>query len=92
MTPQDSMSRLDFPSLPIPALVRAAISGHGNLPGGPAWRDVQGADLVNAGAWAAVAQVHAVLALAAATAIGTSGADNPPGSTPPEPVGCQKCA
>ena len=29
-----------------------------------------------AGAWAAVAQAHAVLALAAATAIGTSGADN----------------
>ena len=28
------------------------------------------------GAWAAVAQTHAVLALAAATAVGASGADN----------------
>jgi hypothetical protein len=36
----------------------------------------QGDGQANAGAWAAVAQAHAVLALAAATPIGTSGADN----------------
>jgi hypothetical protein len=36
----------------------------------------QGDSQATAGAWAAVAQAHAVLALAAATAVGTSGADN----------------
>lgn len=35
----------------------------------------QGDGQATAGVWAAVAQVHAVLALAAATAIGASGAD-----------------
>jgi hypothetical protein len=36
----------------------------------------QGDGQATAGVWAAVAQAHAVLALAAATAVGSSGADN----------------
>jgi hypothetical protein len=36
----------------------------------------QGDGQATAGVWAAVAQAHAVLALAAATAVGASGADN----------------
>jgi hypothetical protein len=36
----------------------------------------QGDGQATASVWAAVAQAHAVLALAAATAVGTSGADN----------------
>ncbi len=36
----------------------------------------QGDDQATAGVWAAVAQIHAMLALAAATAVGTSGVDN----------------
>ena len=36
----------------------------------------QGDGQATAGVWAAVAQTHAVLALAAATAVGASGADN----------------
>ena len=36
----------------------------------------QGDGQATAGAWAAVAQTHAVLALAAATAVGASGADH----------------
>ena len=36
----------------------------------------QGDRQAAAGVWAAVAQTHAVLALAAATAVGSSGADN----------------
>ena len=45
----------------------------------------QGDGLATAGAWAAVAQAHAVLALAAATAIGASGADHRAWPTPPGP-------
>ena len=37
----------------------------------------QGDGQATAGVWAAVAQTHAVLALAAATAVGASGADTP---------------
>ena len=37
----------------------------------------QGDGQATAGVWAAVAQTHAVLALAAATAVGASGADQP---------------
>ena len=36
----------------------------------------QGDGQATAGVWAAVAQTHAVLALAAATAVGASGADS----------------
>lgn len=36
----------------------------------------QGAGRATAGVWAAVAQTHAVFALAAATAVGASGADH----------------
>jgi hypothetical protein len=36
----------------------------------------QGDSQATAAVWAAVAQIHAVLALAAATAVGASGADN----------------
>jgi len=36
----------------------------------------QGDGQADAGVWAAVAQTHAVLALAAATAVGVSGADH----------------
>ena len=36
----------------------------------------QGDGQANEGVWAAVAQTHAVLALAAATAVGASGADH----------------
>jgi hypothetical protein len=36
----------------------------------------QGDAQITAGVWAAVAQTHAVLALAAATAVGTSNLDN----------------
>ena len=36
----------------------------------------QGDGQVTAAVWAAVAQVHATLALAAATAVGTAGTDN----------------
>jgi hypothetical protein len=45
----------------------------------------QGDGQATARVWAAVAQAHAVLALAAATAVGASGADNRAGPTPPGP-------
>ena len=45
----------------------------------------QGDRQATVGAWAAVAQTHAVLALAAATAVGASGADTRAWATPPGP-------
>ena len=45
----------------------------------------QGDGQATAAVWAAVAQAHAVPALAAATAVGASGADNAPGPRPPGP-------
>ena len=45
----------------------------------------QGDGQATASVWAAVAQTHAVLALAAATAVGASGPDDRAWPTPPGP-------